>query len=1576
MYLYKHYGLFIMANTSKPLHMKKNLFSLLGRLFLMLMVATGFQQANAQYLFSEQFANPGALAAPGWQVYTPKGTTFRDTVNGFTQPGFGCAHVSFTDMRSGEIDSLTMPVFAATTAGDSVLFDHAHRAKNIGADSMAIWYSTDGGVTYTYLQSYAGSNTPSATTLSTVSPTLLPGKFRPTTAAMWAHKGIALPTGTNRLQFIFYSDGGDELYLDNLFIGKDALGCSATPVTASLPISMAACAGQPLVISPASLIYDPYSTYQWERSLDSGLTDPWVVAPNAGGANAPDFFINSLSQAAYYRLVIICGTSTTFSAGTYVTFDSSYNCYCRTNLGGLCTAWITEVSINGTDLNNTSACSGTPGNVFTYYPPSATTSDSLTAGQQLVTINIGTDLLGSWLNGQVGFWIDYDKSGTFDSIEFNMVNNNFSATGLYSYTFAIPATATPGYTGLRVRTVEGTMTVFDGTSACTTMGNGETEDYLIYINPAPVCSGAPFAGVPSATNTDICMGDQFSIRSEGADYGLGVTYEWEESDDNGVTDPWQTASALTCVGIFTPEISVAGLVDTMYYRLKVVCNNTPDSTYTSSVAINVKPFYMCYCNTGLGGESCNPSTAYISNVSVTGSLLNNTSSCSGNRDSYSYFGFTAGATDTFDIDEMINLSVTNTQTANIVGVWIDYDQNQVYDNSEFTLLTSASVANVPTLANIVIPSSALTGYTGMRIRAVGLGERFGARDACSNFGSGETEDYVIYIQPAPTCSGAPVAGTVPLHTSVCNGESIIIESPGASYGTGVSYQWQASADAGATDPWTDVLLGGGPTTRQFKTPAILDTIYYRMRVTCSTSGLTEYSDTVEVTIKPFYECYCSNDLGGGNTCALGEFIGNVSIIGGNLNNSSTCVSVGSNNNYSAYAPTGTATDTVTTGDFVDLAVTYNGNSPTSISVWIDYDQNGTYDASEYTQIVANTLGAGTQIKTIEIPASALSGLTGMRVRTCDAFTPFGAADACSNVSLGETEDYIINIEPAPTCSGVPTVGAIPASYLICANKPFEITSMGSVFNNGITYQWEESDDNGVSDPWADVVGEQSRTLHMLTGITGEKYFRLKALCTTTLDSTYSNVMQMDVDSFYNCYDAGTDLGGSGCSNSNIINVSISNTSFDNRSFCNVTPLGSRTSYAPSPSTTTTMLARADYRMDIFVSSASSIGVWIDFDRNGTYDATEFTMVSGFAWPGGTTAGIAVPANAAQGPTGMRIRTNNPLMWGGIMAPNNAATFFANGETEDYVITLDTLKPVTNVVTTDIGNNEITVRWSNGNGAARVVLAKELPTVLTEPVNGQDFMSPDPVFASGRGDSTAAGNYIVYNSDRDTSVTVTGLNTLTQYEFYVYEYINTSSGTVYSLPGVAASGTTLPVKLMSFTASKLGSDVTLNWSTGSEVNNKGFNIERLAENNNWVNVGFVQGKGHTTNISKYSYVDHIPALSSNTLYYRLQQVDYDGKYEYSPIVVVSNDKLKNTAFKAYPNPFDQALTLNIEHTVEGELHVEVKDVFGKTVTAKTVVTSKGNTVLTIDNLDHLANGIYFVQVEQNGEVQNLRVTKAR
>ena len=76
-------------------------------------------------------------------------------------------------------------------------------------------------------------------------------------------------------------------------------------------------------------------------------------------------------------------------------------------------------------------------------------------------------------------------------------------------------------------------------------------------------------------------------------------------------------------------------------------------------------------------------------------------------------------------------------------------------------------------------------------------------------------------------------------------------------------------------------------------------------------------------------------------------------------------------------------------------------------------------------------------------------------------------------------------------------------------------------------------------------------------------------------------------------------------------------------------------------------------------------------------------------------------------------------------------------------------------------------------------------------------------------------------------------------------------------------------------------MVLNWRTATETNNSGFEIERKLKNQEWLTIGFVQGKSTTTEIQNYNYVDDYSSLPyEGTVLYRLKQIDYDGSFEYS------------------------------------------------------------------------------------------------
>ncbi len=165
--------------------------------------------------------------------------------------------------------------------------------------------------------------------------------------------------------------------------------------------------------------------------------------------------------------------------------------------------------------------------------------------------------------------------------------------------------------------------------------------------------------------------------------------------------------------------------------------------------------------------------------------------------------------------------------------------------------------------------------------------------------------------------------------------------------------------------------------------------------------------------------------------------------------------------------------------------------------------------------------------------------------------------------------------------------------------------------------------------------------------------------------------------------------------------------------------------------------------------------------------------------------------------------------------------------------------------------------------------------------------------------------------------------------YFHKMSRLALGTVATLADLAVI---VPVELLAFTASVRNSEVDLLWSTASELNNMGFEIERSIDNqDNFVTVGFVEGKGSSTEINYYSFTDQPQVNGVNQLYYRLKQIDFDGTFSYSDVVNVSYDvPAEFVLSQNYPNPFNPSTRINYFVPQESFVSIKVYDFLGREV----------------------------------------------
>jgi hypothetical protein len=177
------------------------------------------------------------------------------------------------------------------------------------------------------------------------------------------------------------------------------------------------------------------------------------------------------------------------------------------------------------------------------------------------------------------------------------------------------------------------------------------------------------------------------------------------------------------------------------------------------------------------------------------------------------------------------------------------------------------------------------------------------------------------------------------------------------------------------------------------------------------------------------------------------------------------------------------------------------------------------------------------------------------------------------------------------------------------------------------------------------------------------------------------------------------------------------------------------------------------------------------------------------------------------------------------------------------------------------------------------------------------------------------------------------------------------------------GNVIPVELTSFTASVSNNDVVLNWSTASEINNHGFEVQKMM-NNEFYAIGFVEGSGTTTNEKSYSFYDR--NVSSGKLSYRLKQIDFNGAFEYSPIVEVEVAvPVAYTLGQNYPNPFNPSTTITFGLSVDSKVSLKVFDMLGQEIAVLVDGSlTAGNHEINFD-ASSLNSGVYFYTLEANG-----------
>ncbi|RYF87948.1 MAG: T9SS type A sorting domain-containing protein [Chitinophagaceae bacterium] len=179
------------------------------------------------------------------------------------------------------------------------------------------------------------------------------------------------------------------------------------------------------------------------------------------------------------------------------------------------------------------------------------------------------------------------------------------------------------------------------------------------------------------------------------------------------------------------------------------------------------------------------------------------------------------------------------------------------------------------------------------------------------------------------------------------------------------------------------------------------------------------------------------------------------------------------------------------------------------------------------------------------------------------------------------------------------------------------------------------------------------------------------------------------------------------------------------------------------------------------------------------------------------------------------------------------------------------------------------------------------------------------------------------------------------------------------------GGPLPVEFLGVTAQQKGAGVAVNWSTASEFNNKYFDVEKSIDGANWTAFQTVAGAGNSSTVKAYNAYDAKPSAGIN--YYRIKQVDADGKFKYSQVVKVKID-IEKTNVSVLANPFVNNITVDFMSSSNQFVTVRLSDVSGKMVSSEKWKLTKGNSRLMLNNVANIQRGMYiFTVVDETGVV---------
>ncbi len=191
---------------------------------------------------------------------------------------------------------------------------------------------------------------------------------------------------------------------------------------------------------------------------------------------------------------------------------------------------------------------------------------------------------------------------------------------------------------------------------------------------------------------------------------------------------------------------------------------------------------------------------------------------------------------------------------------------------------------------------------------------------------------------------------------------------------------------------------------------------------------------------------------------------------------------------------------------------------------------------------------------------------------------------------------------------------------------------------------------------------------------------------------------------------------------------------------------------------------------------------------------------------------------------------------------------------------------------------------------------------------------------------------------------------------------------------------LPVSLLYLDAYWQENDGILTWATASEINNLGFEIQRCTGScTEWSSLGFVEGNGNTNYLSNYIFTDHNLKLNEeNEFYYRLRQIDFDGRYVFTDIVMLNKKQVSQQDYivSLWPNPVQEGseIIMMYHNSQSQPIQIQIFTSTGQLLHNETTDSNKGVNIFRF-NTKNLSQGVYFISINGTYFRENRKFTIA-